>query len=155
MSLHQLVLVSCAAAPLDARALCALGQDLSRRNSAAGISGMLMHHDGSFVQLLEGDAAVLNETLTRLQRDEQHRGVQTVLSSAIDERGFDEWYQDVVESSSLPQDIRSTMEQIVGPSVGLEDDLLMAGRAHRVLHGCRQDLRAQSLKSATPPSNAQ
>ncbi|MFT5288346.1 MAG: hypothetical protein ACI8QS_003511 [Planctomycetota bacterium] len=155
MSLHQLVLVSCASAPFDAEALCALGKDLFQRNSAAGVSGMLMHHEGNFIQLLEGDAEALDEILTRLQRDTQHRGVQAVLSSAIDERCFDGWYADVIESSLLPGDIRSTMEQIVGPSVGLEDDLLMAGRAHRVLHGCRQDVIAQSLKSATPPSNTQ
>ena len=155
MSLHQLVLVSYAASPLDASALRALGQDHFRRNSSAGISGMLMHHEGSFVQLLEGDAASLKECLQHLQRDKRHRGIQTVLSSTIDARGFDDWSEEVIDSGALAPDIRSAMEQITGPSIGLGDDLLMAGRAHRVLHGCRVDALSQNKTSATPPNNAQ
>ena len=49
----QLVYSSRAAAPIGRTALMALLEDVRRRNTERGVTGMLLYRDGRFLQLLE------------------------------------------------------------------------------------------------------
>jgi len=42
-------------------------------NKALGVTGMLVFHDGSFLQALEGEKRAVNETFARIQNDPRHR----------------------------------------------------------------------------------
>lgn len=64
----------------------------SRRNNAnAGVTGMLLHIDGGFLQILEGPDAAVEETYARIAADGRHNHVVMLWSEAAPERAFDDW----------------------------------------------------------------
>lgn len=66
--------------------------DVSRRNNARdGISGALLHRDGSFMQCLEGDESLVRAAYERISRDKRHAGVMVLMDESIEERAFPSW----------------------------------------------------------------
>ena len=45
------------------------------RNKAIGVTGMLLFHDGTFLQALEGEQRAVNEVFASIQRDARHRDI--------------------------------------------------------------------------------
>jgi hypothetical protein len=88
---HQLIYTSQAASPFDAPALRALLTLARARNTAANVSGMLLHVDGSFLQVLEGEADVVVALFDKIGRDVRHRRVITLLAREIEPRNFADW----------------------------------------------------------------
>lgn len=62
-----------------------------RRNAAAGLTGVLLYADRSFIQVLEGDAAALEATMARIVADPRHDGVIMLYRKPIAARGFADW----------------------------------------------------------------
>lgn len=61
----------------------------SRRNNARdGITGVLLHREGNFMQCLEGVEAAVRRTLARIQEDRRHAGMILLLDEPIAERSF-------------------------------------------------------------------
>lgn len=66
--------------------------DVSRRNNAAaGITGLLLFHDGSFFQSLEGIEGAARQTFARIRGDQRHRGIIVMESRPVAERLFRRW----------------------------------------------------------------
>jgi hypothetical protein len=61
------------------------------RNTANGITGMLVYTPSHFLQVLEGDEAVISETLSRIRRDGRHSDVRVVDSRQVAGRQFQDW----------------------------------------------------------------
>lgn len=55
------------------------------------MTGLLLHADGAFLQVLEGPAAAVDELYARLASDSRHEHVATVSRRAITERTFPTW----------------------------------------------------------------
>jgi hypothetical protein len=62
-----------------------------RNNAAAGITGLLLHGRGSFLQVLEGPAQALKTCLTRIENDPRHSAMRVVLRSETQARDFGDW----------------------------------------------------------------
>jgi Sensors of blue-light using FAD len=45
------------------------------RNKAIGVTGMLLFHDGTFLQALEGEQRAVNEVFASIQSDARHRDI--------------------------------------------------------------------------------
>ncbi len=91
------------AAPSD-DALAHLVDAARARNRQLGITGVLLHHNGEYVQLLEGEREVV-ETLfrARIARDPRHRGVTVCWEQAIAVRGFEDWSMGLCCGSALAE----------------------------------------------------
>jgi hypothetical protein len=64
----------------------------SRANNARdGITGVLLHRDGNFMQCLEGTEAAVRQTYARIQADRRHTGLIALLEEPIAGRSFPEW----------------------------------------------------------------
>lgn len=64
----------------------------SRRNNAANhITGMLLYGEGTFVQVLEGEENVVNETYKRISADQRHFGLIKLAEGNLVQRNFPEW----------------------------------------------------------------
>lgn len=71
----------------------------SRRNNAAlGVTGLLCHHDGSFLQFLEGDPQVLEGLYGRISRDRRHKDLVRVLDEEARTRAFGDWSMALVDA---------------------------------------------------------
>nr|WP_315204279.1 BLUF domain-containing protein [uncultured Albidiferax sp.] len=90
-ALLSLVYVSSARVPLDEPALERLLQSARIRNQQDGLTGVLLYHDGNFIQYLEGPAVTVNQTYRRIARDPVHGNLIELLLEPITERSFTGW----------------------------------------------------------------
>lgn len=89
--LASLAYVSSASRPLSEADLEALLSSARARNLQARITGVLLYHDGSFFQFLEGPEAELEATYARIVASKQHHGIIRLFHRAADRRYFDDW----------------------------------------------------------------
>jgi hypothetical protein len=95
----QLIYVSEALAPFSAVALRELLVKAREKNTPLGVSGFLLHKQGSFLQVLEGDAPVVEALIGRIGKDPRHRHVLILLRSEIAERNFGDWSMGFADAS--------------------------------------------------------
>lgn len=62
-----------------------------RNNRAAAITGLLLVHDGWFVQALEGPHQAVMTTYGRILKDARHRDATVIAAGSTYERGFADW----------------------------------------------------------------
>ncbi len=60
-------------------------------NRLADITGLLVAHDGWFLQVLEGPEASVRPLMERIARDPRHRGVRVIAQEQCDARLFQDW----------------------------------------------------------------
>lgn len=64
----------------------------SRSNNARlGITGMLLHREGRFIQVLEGPDEAVRERLAVIARDPRHTAVHTIVDERVEDRLFPAW----------------------------------------------------------------
>ena len=89
--LHTLVYVSSAVGALteaDLEAILAVSRDRNRQDD---ITGVLLYHDGNFMQCLEGESEKVHATYERICRDRRHTGTVVLIDAPITERSFSGW----------------------------------------------------------------
>ena len=62
-----------------------------RINTERDITGLLLHREKSFYQVLEGPEAQVRQTFDSIERDERHTAVDILFEGAIEEREFADW----------------------------------------------------------------
>lgn len=60
-------------------------------NGARGVTGMLLHVDGSFLQVLEGEPEVVEELFALISTDRRHAKISTIIREPIPRRAFTDW----------------------------------------------------------------
>jgi hypothetical protein len=78
----------------DLRALLAAARE---RNAAVAVTGMLLHDNGTFMQVLEGAPDVVETVFNRINRDPRHRHVVLLDRRNLDERDFPDWSMGFVD----------------------------------------------------------
>lgn len=61
------------------------------RNQADGVSGVLLYHEGSFLQILEGPEEAVEATYERIGKDKRHGRVVVLQRSVVTARSFEGW----------------------------------------------------------------
>jgi hypothetical protein len=89
--LIQLCYASVAAAPFDEPALLELLNKARVKNAHAGITGILLYGNGHFVQLLEGEAAVVDGLYAKIVQDPRHQQVFKVYRQEVGARDLPDW----------------------------------------------------------------
>lgn len=138
MGLFTLVYVSAAVEPFSRQQLDELLEHSRTRNSARGITGLLLYRGGNFLQVLEGEEATVLDLKTRIARDPRHTRLIVMLAKGIDERAFGEW-------SMAFRDLDDpTLNQRPGFSDFLNTDLTtggIGGRLAPLLESFRRTMR--------------
>ena len=62
-----------------------------KNNKELDITGMLVYHDGSFIQLLEGDRERVHSIYRKIKNDARHRNVIKLSSGEHEDRCFPNW----------------------------------------------------------------
>lgn len=88
-ALHRTVYLSTAVGVLRADELDRIWLRAKATNAAAGITGLMLFHQGVFLQVLEGPAAGVAGLMERLRRDRRHAGIVILETGSIRERAFD------------------------------------------------------------------
>jgi hypothetical protein len=87
----QLIYTSKATRPFATSDLAELLAKSRRNNMARGLSGMLLYHQGSFIQLLEGEPLDVLATYRKIEADPRHHSVQLLMQLSIKDRTFPDW----------------------------------------------------------------
>jgi len=72
-----------------------------KNNKRLGVTGMLLYHDASFLQVIEGEAAVLQTLFERIGGDQRHSSVVTLLRRQVEEPHFGDWSMGFVSQKHL------------------------------------------------------
>lgn len=89
--MFQLVYVSVEATAFSASQLAELLETSRRNNQALGVTGMLLHQEGHFLQALEGEEAVVRQLAAKIARDPRHSGFVALHEATSDKRDFPDW----------------------------------------------------------------
>lgn len=97
----QLIYASDAANPFSEIQLSLLLLGARTNNTRLGVTGMLLYQDGSFLQVLEGDEPILEALFQKIDRDERHVRIKTLLRREVEARQFGDWAMGFVSSKHL------------------------------------------------------
>ena len=87
----QISYLSRSTTPLSAADLLALLQHCHASNPARGITGMLFYGNGTFLQVIEGEAAAVDELIGRIARDPRHEDVRILGRRTLAHREYADW----------------------------------------------------------------
>jgi len=91
MPLHQIIYISSAKAELTEDALLELLASSQKRNAARGITGLLLHADGSIIQVMEGPEDAVKNLYQKVAADSRHGVVTLIANRSIEQRDFPEY----------------------------------------------------------------
>lgn len=89
--LRTLVYVSALVAPWTEATVEAIVRESRDRNARAGVTGVLLHCDGSIMQCLEGPEAAVRATFQRIANDARHSHLIVAIDVESKTRTFPTW----------------------------------------------------------------
>jgi hypothetical protein len=87
----QLSYVSSADTDMSASDLLELLQQCLKNNPPLGVTGMLLYGNGTFLQAIEGDDAVIDRLVEKIAKDPRHKRLQFFSRKQIERRQYAEW----------------------------------------------------------------
>lgn len=91
MKYRRIIYTSHATKHFNKRNLLDLLHDSRAFNEMDGISGVLIHKEGLFLQVIEGESLFLDDLLERLKRDPRHDDVTIIDDQPTDTKLFPKW----------------------------------------------------------------
>lgn len=91
MAFFSLLYSSAAAYPMTDEDLVTILEQSRTYNRANDITGMLLYHNESFMQYLEGEREEVLSLFDHIARDDRHTGVTLYFEREIEERNFADW----------------------------------------------------------------
>jgi hypothetical protein len=85
------VYASAASRDFDTEELTVLLEAARENNTKLGLTGMLLYAEGSFFQVLEGQANVVDALYAKIERDKRHGQMTRIIREPIHKRNFDAW----------------------------------------------------------------
>ena len=88
----------------------------SRENNGdRDVTGLLLYEDGTFLQILEGEADAVEELFEIIQNDPRHIECTVLLREPISERAFPDWSMGFRQQIPVPAedtaDVRSVLQE--------------------------------------------
>jgi len=84
------------------------------RNEFLGITGKLLHCEGSFIQLLEGTQEAVEEVYQSITQDKRLIALKTITAGIGAERYYKDWSMDFTD---VPMSAINEMENCIYPDV--------------------------------------
>lgn len=86
-----------------------------RNNARCGLTGLLLHDQRSFFQIIEGEAGAVGATLLRIADDPRHRDLRVLAARPVAFRLFSNWRM----KGAAFRDGRATIASALGAIEGL------------------------------------
>jgi blue light- and temperature-responsive anti-repressor len=147
--LIQLIYCSTARHPFSQEEISVLLRDARQKNAKHNITGMLLYAEGSFFQVLEGEAEKVKMLFEKIEQDKRHQSLTMIVEEPIAERSFSDWTMGYAVIN--PEDI----DKIIGANDFLIRERsftqLEKGRARKLLEAFKYGhWRAKISDSDTP-----
>jgi len=89
--MKQLIYISSAAKKMNDDGLLDILKTSRENNKKNDISGMLLYDNGSFIQVLEGEHSVVDDTFINIQNDVRHNNILVMQNRDVNSREFADW----------------------------------------------------------------
>ena len=89
---HRVIYTSRASRLFSPQGIEGLSVTCRRKNAEAGLTGLLLYHEGQFFQVLEGEEEPLLTTMKRVIKDRRHESLKLLEHGAIAQRAFTGWH---------------------------------------------------------------
>lgn len=86
-----IVYVSAATHPMSEDELAALLNQARENNASHGVTGVLLYHDGNFMQLLQGPVSDVRNIYSAIESDPRHHMVIPIVNETGLPREFADW----------------------------------------------------------------
>jgi hypothetical protein len=118
MPLSSLAYVSSAVHKLNDEELSELLIDARAFNAREGVTGALLHHDGSFFQYREGPSQGLERVYERIRHSSKHKGIIELCHQDIESQVFSVWHMGFAEATrTLLQELANAQWLSAVPSL--------------------------------------
>lgn len=102
--IHRLIYVSAAREEMTSAQLDSVLAVARKNNDPVGVTGLLLFHDGSFFQVLEGPKDAVMRIFSAIERDPRHSRVIVLQTKSTDTRAFPNWSMGYVKAHALRPD---------------------------------------------------
>ena len=130
--LIHIIYASAATEEISKAELLRLLKKSREHNANSGITGMLLHVEGSFFQVLEGEANKVEALFNRIEKDLRHAKITVIIREPIVARAFPEWSMGFTDATP------KQLEEIEGLNDFFEQGSCLAdvdtGRAKKILN---------------------
>ncbi|MEQ8247835.1 MAG: BLUF domain-containing protein [Alphaproteobacteria bacterium] len=106
----QLIYVSAATESLPEGTLPTFLSRNRKRNEERGITGIVVHHEGSFLQVLEGKREAVNGLFETIRNDPRHTAVTLLSRKSIAHREFGEASMAFVDTAGKAHDLEGFID---------------------------------------------
>ena len=97
--LVQLIYMSSATRDFASHELPGLLSKTRLKNALLHVSGMLLYHEGLFLQILEGPAEVVDRLYQQIAADHRHTGCEILVRCSVNQRSFADWSMGFVNTN--------------------------------------------------------
>jgi Sensors of blue-light using FAD len=130
-SLVHCIYASTAVRPFNEAQLATLIQGARVKNESLGVTGILIYMSGRFLQILEGEATVVEQLYATIEHDQRHKEVTQIIFESIRAREFCDWSMSMIDLSG--DKLRQLVLQADPTSGTLSISHLPNGRAKKLL----------------------
>ena len=116
--LNSIIYKSRCAGVIDLEMIDSILKSSTKHNAANNITGVLIATKTHFLQVLEGEFGILNETFERISADSRHDTIQLIDFSEIMDRRFGEWAMHGVAIFDLNQELANELRNKFGEENG-------------------------------------
>lgn len=135
-ALVQLVYASASTVPFNSEQLDTLLEVARKNNASLDVSGVLLFHEGTFFQVLEGDPDVVQDLYDKIALDARHNNVLLLAKHDVEERNFGEWSMGFVRDQRTMNELPGFVDFFSGRTfVDLARD---SQRVRQILDGFRR-----------------
>jgi hypothetical protein len=136
-SYTEIIYASASVKPFSSKQLTDLLAKARAKNGTLDVSGLLLYHQGSFLQVLEGVDSVVSELYARIAKDPRHHRCMVVKRSTVGRRSFADWSMGFVEvSPAVARGLEGFNAVMQQGFVGL-DNTASAEMIKKIVHGFR------------------
>jgi len=139
--MHRLIYVSAARRPQTADDLDRILSTSRSNNLRDAITGLLIYHDMTFIQMLEGCSEDIGRCFARIKGDPRHGEISRVLDSPVAARSFPQWQMGFALAGDLPVPVRDSVVSIgelrANGTASASDDPGLAMLVRSMLGGLR------------------
>jgi len=89
--MHTLIYLSASSSLFSDEEIVDILSTSRSNNLRLNITGLLLYHEGSILQILEGEREVIYALYNKIRLDRRHKSVIKLLDKNIDERSFADW----------------------------------------------------------------
>ncbi len=119
-SIYRHIYVSAAREEMNPAQLHSILAKARSNNEPAGVTGLLLFHDHSFFQVLEGPKDAVTRIFSTIERDHRHARIIVLQAKEVASRAFPNWSMGYVNSHALRLDQKANLVDL-GRLVGREE----------------------------------